>query len=226
KDAALVAAAVLSNRYITDRFLPDKAIDLMDEAAAKLRTEIDSMPAELDEIQRRIMQLEIEREALKKETDVSSKERLEKIEKELAELKTSSAALQAQWKSEKESVQRVRALREQMDDVKNQIAQAERAYDLNKAAELKYGKVIELERQLRAEEERAVTQKGAQRLLKEEVDEEDIAEVVSRWTGVPVSKLLEGEMKKLLALEDELHQRVIGQDEAVLAVSEAVLRAR
>ena len=226
KDAALVAAAVLSNRYITDRFLPDKAIDLMDEAAAKLRTEIDSMPAELDEIQRRIMQLEIEREALKKETDVSSKERLEKIEKELAELKTSSAALQAQWKSEKESVQRVRALREQMDDVKNQIAQAERAYDLNKAAELKYGKVIELERQLKAEEERAVTQKGAQRLLKEEVDEEDIAEVVSRWTGVPVSKLLEGEMKKLLALESELHQRVIGQDEAVLAVSESVLRAR
>jgi len=226
KDAALVAAAVLSNRYITDRFLPDKAIDLMDEAAAKLRTEIDSMPAELDEIQRRIMQLEIEREALKKETDVSSKERLEKIEKELAELKTGSAALQAQWKSEKESVQRVRALREQMDDVKNQIAQAERAYDLNKAAELKYGKVIELERQLKAEEERAVTQKGAQRLLKEEVDEEDIAEVVSRWTGVPVSKLLEGEMKKLLALESELHQRVIGQDEAVLAVSESVLRAR
>ena len=226
KDAALVAAAVLSNRYITDRFLPDKAIDLVDEAAAKLRTEIDSMPAELDEIQRRIMQLEIEREALKKESDVASKERLAKIEKELAELKTSSSALQAQWKSEKESVQRVRALREQMDDVKNQIAQAERAYDLNKAAELKYGKVIELERQLRAEEERAVTQKGAQRLLKEEVDEEDIAEVVSRWTGVPVSKLLEGEMKKLLALEDELHQRVIGQDEAVLAVSEAVLRAR
>ena len=226
KDAALVAAAVLSNRYITDRFLPDKAIDLVDEAAAKLRTEIDSMPAELDEIQRRIMQLEIEREALKKESDVASKERLAKIEKELAELKTSSSALQAQWKSEKESVQRVRALREQMDDVKNQIAQAERAYDLNKAAELKYGKVIELERQLKAEEERAVTQKGAQRLLKEEVDEEDIAEVVSRWTGVPVSKLLEGEMKKLLALEDELHQRVIGQDEAVLAVSEAVLRAR
>jgi ATP-dependent Clp protease ATP-binding subunit ClpB len=226
KDAALVAAAVLSNRYITDRFLPDKAIDLVDEAAAKLRTEIDSMPAELDEIQRRIMQLEIEREALKKESDIASKERLAKIEKELAELKTSSAALQAQWKSEKESVQRVRALREQMDDVRNQIAQAERAYDLNKAAELKYGKAIELERQLKAEEERAVTQNGAQRLLKEEVDEEDIADVVSRWTGIPVSKLLEGEMKKLLTLEDELHKRVIGQDEAVLAVSEAVLRAR
>jgi ATP-dependent Clp protease ATP-binding subunit ClpB len=226
KDAALVAAAVLSNRYITDRFLPDKAIDLVDEAAAKLRTEIDSMPAELDEIQRRVMQLEIEREALKKESDVASKDRLAKIERELAELKTGSAALQAQWKSEKEAVQRVRAIREQLDDVKIQIAQAERAYDLNKAAELKYGKLIALERQLKAEEDRAAAQKGVRRLLKEEVDEEDIAEVVSRWTGVPVSKLLEGEMKKLLALEDQLHQRVIGQDEAVQAVAEAVLRAR
>jgi ATP-dependent Clp protease ATP-binding subunit ClpB len=226
KDAALVAAAVLSNRYITDRFLPDKAIDLVDEAAAKLRTEIDSMPAELDEIQRRVMQLEIEREALKKESDVASKDRLAKIERELAELKTGSAALQAQWKSEKEAVQRVRAIREQLDEVKIQIAQAERAYDLNKAAELKYGKLIALERQLKAEEDRAAAQKGGRRLLKEEVDEEDIAEVVSRWTGVPVSKLLEGEMKKLLALEEQLHQRVIGQDEAVQAVAEAVLRAR
>jgi ATP-dependent Clp protease ATP-binding subunit ClpB len=225
KDAALVAAAVLSNRYITDRFLPDKAIDLVDEAAAKLRTEIDSMPAELDEILRRTMQLEIEREALKKESDTASKERLGKIERELADLKTESSALQAQWKSEKESVQRVRLLREQLDEVKVQIAQAERAYDLNKAAELKYGKLIELERQLKAEEERT-TKQGSSRLLKEEVDEEDIAEVVSRWTGVPVSKLLEGEMKKLLALEDELHKRVIGQDEAVTAVAEAVLRAR
>jgi ATP-dependent Clp protease ATP-binding subunit ClpB len=226
KDAALVAAAVLSNRYITDRFLPDKAIDLVDEAAAKLRTEIDSMPAELDEIQRRIMQLEIEREALKKESDVASRDRLAKIERELAELKTESAALQAQWKSEKEAVQRVRAIREQLDDVKIQIAQAERAYDLNKAAELKYGELIALDRQLKAEEDRAAAQKGGRRLLKEEVDEEDIAEVVSRWTGVPVSKLLEGEMKKLLALEEQLHQRVIGQDEAVQAVAEAVLRAR
>src|SRR6185437_7390465 len=219
-------AAVLSNRYITDRFLPDKAIDLVDEAAAKLRTEIDSMPAELDEILRRTMQLEIEREALKKESDAASKDRLAKIERELADLKTESGALQAQWKNEKESVQRVRALREQLDEVKVQIAQAERAYDLNKAAELKYGRQIELERQLKAEEERTTVQPGTQRLLKEEVDEEDIADVVSRWTGVPVSKLLEGEMKKLLALEDELHQRVIGQDEAVLAVSEAIIRAR
>jgi ATP-dependent Clp protease ATP-binding subunit ClpB len=226
KDTALVAAAVLSNRYISDRFLPDKAIDLVDEAAAKLRTEIDSMPAELDETQRRVMQLEIEREALKKEPDPASKERLAKIERELAELKTESATLQSQWKNEKEAVQRLRALREQLDDVKIQIAQAERAYDLNKAAELKYGRQIELERQLKAEEERAEAQKSTQRLLKEEVDEEDIAQVVSRWTGVPVSKLLEGEMKKLLDLENELHERVIGQDEAVLAVAEAVLRAR
>ncbi len=226
KDTALVGAAVLSNRYITDRFLPDKAIDLVDEAAAKLRTEIDSMPGELDELLRRTMQLEIEREALKKETDAVSKERLAKIEKELAELKTSSSALQAQWQTEKEGVQRVRALREQIDAVKVEIAQAERAYDLNKAAELKYGQLTELERQLNAEQERISARQGSARLLKEEVDEEDIADVVSRWTGVPVSKLLEGELKKLLVLEDELHQRVIGQDEAVLAVAEAVIRAR
>ena len=223
KDTALVAAAVLSNRYITDRFLPDKAIDLVDEAAAKLRTEIDSMPSELDEILRRTMQLEIERQALKKESDAVSKERLTRIEKELAELKTQAAALQAQWQTEKEGVQRVRAIREQIDQAKIEISQAERAYDLNKAAELKYGRLTGLERQLAAEQERV---SSATRLLKEEVDEEDIAEVVSRWTGVPVSKLLEGEMKKLLALEDELHKRVIGQDEAVMAVAEAVIRAR
>jgi len=226
KDTALVGAAVLSNRYITDRFLPDKAIDLVDEAAAKLRTEIDSMPTELDEILRRSMQLEIEREALKKESDAVSKERLTRIEKELAELKTQGSALQAQWQAEKEAVQRVRALREQMDQMKGEIAQAERAYDLNKAAELKYGRLTALERQLNAEEARVAGDKSGTRLLKEEVDEEDIAEVVSRWTGVPVSKLLEGEMKKLLALEDELHKRVIGQDEAVLAVAEAIIRAR
>jgi ATP-dependent Clp protease ATP-binding subunit ClpB len=227
KDAALVAAAVLSNRYITDRFLPDKAIDLVDEAAAKLRTEIDSMPSALDEILRRTMQLEIEREALKKEKDAASKDRLSKIEHELAELKTSSSALKAQWDTEKEAVQRVRSLREQMDDVKNQIAQAERAYDLNKAAELKYGTLTELDRQLKTEEARTSANMGSTtRLLKEEVDEEDIASVVSRWTGIPVSKLLEGEMKKLLSLEEELHRRVIGQDEAVTAVAEAVLRAR
>ncbi|MDQ2711237.1 MAG: ATP-dependent chaperone ClpB [Acidobacteriota bacterium] len=226
KDTALVGAAVMSNRYITDRFLPDKAIDLVDEAAAKLRTEIDSMPSELDEILRRTMQLEIEREALKKESDSTSKERLTRIEKELAELKTQSSALQAQWQTEKEGVERVRALREQSEQVKVEIAQAERAYDLNKAAELKYGRLSQIEAQLRAEEERVAGKQSGTRLLKEEVDEEDIAEVVSRWTGVPVSKLLEGEMKKLLALEDDLHKRVIGQDEAVMAVAEAVIRAR
>ena len=226
KDSALVAAAVLSNRYISDRFLPDKAIDLVDEAAAKLRTEIDSMPADLDEIMRRTMQLEIEREALKKESDAASKDRLKKIEKELADLKSEADALKAQWQAEKQGVQRLRALREQLEQVKIEIEKAERQYDLNKAAELKYGKLTELERKLRAEELRLAEKQSTKRLLKEEVDEEDIAEVVSRWTGVPVSKLLEGEMRKLLHLEEELHQRVIGQDEAVKAVSEAVMRAR
>jgi ATP-dependent Clp protease ATP-binding subunit ClpB len=226
KDAALVAAAVLSNRYISDRFLPDKAIDLVDEAAAKLRTEIDSMPAELDEITRRTMQLEIEREALKKEKDVASKERLAKIEKELAELKGESDTLRAQWQAEKEGVQKLRTLREQIDQTKIAIEQAERQYDLNKAAELKYGKLLSLEKELKAEEERLASKQGATRLIKEEVDEEDIAEVVSRWTHIPVSKLLEGEVQKLLHLEEELHRRVVGQDEAVTAVAEAVVRAR
>jgi ATP-dependent Clp protease ATP-binding subunit ClpB len=226
KDSALVAAAVLSNRYITDRFLPDKAIDLVDESAAKLRTEIDSMPSELDEILRRSMQLEIEREALKKESDAASKERLAKIEKEVADLKDQASALQAQWQAEKDAVQRLRAIREQLEQTKIEIEKAERQYDLNKAAELKYGRLADLERKLNAEQARLDQKQSGTRLLKEEVDEEDIAEVVSRWTGVPVSKLLEGEMQKLLHLEDELHKRVIGQDEAVLAVAEAVMRAR
>ncbi len=226
KDSALVAAAVLSNRYISDRFLPDKAIDLVDEAAAKLRTEIDSMPADLDEILRRIMQLEIEREALKKESDAASKDRLKKLEKEVADLKSESTALQAQWQAEKQAVQRLRGLREQIDQTRTEIEKAERQYDLNRAAELKYGKLTDLERQLKEQETRLAEKQTGKRLLKEEVDEEDIAAVVSRWTGVPVSKLLEGEMQKLLHLEDELHQRVIGQDEAVRAVAEAVMRAR
>ncbi len=226
KDSALVAAAVLSNRYITDRFLPDKAIDLVDEAAAKLRTEIDSMPAELDETLRRIMQLEIEREALKKESDAASKDRLKKIEKEVADLKSDSSALKAQWQAEKEGVQRLRTLREQQEQTRTEIEKAERQYDLNRAAELKYGKLTELDRKLKAEEARLAEKQSGKRLLKEEVDEEDIADVVSRWTGVPVSKLLEGEMQKLLHLEEELHQRIIGQDEAVQAVAEAVMRAR
>jgi ATP-dependent Clp protease ATP-binding subunit ClpB len=225
KDAALVAAAVLSDRYITDRFLPDKAIDLVDEAAARLRTEIDSMPVELDETRRRIMQLEIEREALRKEKDKPSKERLAKLEKELADLKADSDELMARWQAEKDAVQRLRGLREQVEQTKLEIGQAERQYDLNRAAELKYGKLAQLERQL-AEEEKASKQQGGPRLIKEEVDEEDIAAVVSRWTGVPVTKLLAGEMQKLLHLEDELHKRVIGQDEAVTAVAEAVIRAR
>jgi ATP-dependent Clp protease ATP-binding subunit ClpB len=226
KDAALVSAAVLSNRYITDRFLPDKAIDLVDEAAAKLRTEIDSLPAELDEVNRRVMQLEIEREALKKETDSASRERLRKLEKELADSKATADALKARWQNEKNAVQKVREIREQIEQVKHQIEQAERNYDLNRAAELKYGKLPELERTLKAQEASAADTNGAPRLLKEEVGEEDIAAVVSRWTGVPVTKLLEGEKEKLLHLGDELHRRVIGQDEAVEAVAEAVIRAR
>jgi ATP-dependent Clp protease ATP-binding subunit ClpB len=223
KDSALVAAAILSDRYISDRFLPDKAIDLVDESAAKLRTEIDSMPAELDEIQRRRMQLEIERQALKKEKDAASKDRLAKLENEIANLRAEGDALQARWQLEKQSVQKLREYREQIDQVKVEIEQAERQYDLNKAAELKYGKLRQLQAQLQEAESVA---KGPKQLLKEEVGEEDIAAVVSRWTGVPVSKLLEGEMQKLLHLEEELHQRVIGQDEAVTAVAEAVIRAR
>ncbi len=226
KDAALVAAAVLSSRYITERFLPDKAIDLVDEAAARLRTEIDSMPAELDEARRRIMQLEIEREALRKEKDAASKERLARLEKELADDKASSDALTARWQNEKKSVERLQKLREQVEQIKTEIEQAERQYDLNRAAELKYGKLVAVERQLQEETARSAADASKGRLIKEEVDEEDIAEVVSRWTGVPVTRLMEGEMQKLLQLEDELHKRVVGQDEAVTAVSEAVIRAR
>src|SRR3982751_5878015 len=210
KDAALVAAAVFSNRYITDRFLPDKAIDLVDEAAARLRTEIDSMPAAMDEAKRRIMQLEIEREALRKEKDAASRERLAKVDKELADLRGEFDALSARWQTEKDAVQRLARTREEIEQTKTQIEQAERQYDLNRAAELKYGKLSQLERQLQEETERVNRQSGS-RLVKEEVDEEDIAEVVSRWTGVPVTKLLEGEMQKLLHLEDELHRRVVGQ---------------
>ncbi len=226
KDAALVAAAILSNRYIADRFLPDKAIDLVDEAAAKLRTEIDSMPAELDETLRRVMQLEIEREALKREKDDASKERLAKLEKELANLRADSDATKAKWQTEKRAVQRLRTLREQTEQVKVDIEKAERQYDLNKAAELKYGKLVQLENQLKTELENFSKKQGGKPLIKEEVDEQDIAEVVSRWTKIPVSRLLEGEVQKLLHLDVELHKRVIGQNEAVEAVAEAVVRAR
>ncbi|HKQ03675.1 MAG TPA: ATP-dependent chaperone ClpB [Blastocatellia bacterium] len=226
KDSALVAAAVLSERYISDRFLPDKAIDLVDEAAAKLRTEIDSMPAELDEKSRRIMQLEIEREALKKETDEASQRRLEKLEKELADLRAEADQMSAQWQAEKESVQKLRTLRAEIEQTKIEIEKAQREYDLNRAAELQYGKLTQLEQQLREYQEGLENKQARGRLLKEEVDEEDIAEVVSRWTGIPVSKLLEGELQKLLSLEEHLHERVVGQDEAVSAVSDAVIRAR
>jgi ATP-dependent Clp protease ATP-binding subunit ClpB len=225
KDSALVAAAVLSDRYIADRFLPDKAIDLVDEAAARLRTEIDSMPAELDEITRRVLQLEIEREALKKETDAASRDRLGKLEEELTRLQAEAATLRGQWEREKAAIERPRQLRKRIEEVKVDIEKATRAYDLNRVAELQYGTLAGLERELKEEEERAQTE-GGRRLIKEEVDEEDIAEVVSRWTGIPLSKLMEGEMQKLLRLEEELHERVVGQDEAVRAVADAVLRAR
>ncbi len=225
KDAALVAAAVMSSRYITDRFLPDKAIDLIDEAAAKLRTEIDSMPQELDEVSRRVMQLEIEREALRKEDDAASRRRLEAIDKEVADLKKEQADLRAQWESEKNASVKLRELREQIEQTKVQIEQAERQYDLNRAAELKYGKLGQLQKDLDAEEHRLAASDGG-RISKEEVDEDDIAEIIARWTGIPVSKLLEGEKQKLLNLEGELHHRVIGQNEAVDAVAEAVLRSR
>jgi ATP-dependent Clp protease ATP-binding subunit ClpB len=226
KDSALVAAAVLSHRYITDRFLPDKAIDLVDEAAARLRTEIESVPVELDEVQRRVMQLEIEREALKKEKDKASKERLQKLEKELADLKARADALRSQWQVERQAVERLRKLRQEIDQTRIEIEQAERAYDLNKAAELRYGKLTDLERRLQSEEELLQKKQGGSRLIKEEVDEEDIAEVVSRWTGIPVSRLMQGEIEKLLQLGDHLHKRVIGQNEAVEAVADAVIRAR
>ncbi len=226
KDAALVSAAVLSNRYITDRFLPDKAIDLVDEAAARLRTEMDSMPTELDERTRRIMQLEIEREALKKENDAASRERLSKLEKELADLKAEADALRARWQQEKDAAARLRGLKEQIEQTRVEIEQAQRAYDYNKAAELQYGRLKQLEAQLAEEQAKLSAGEGAPRLIKEEVDEDDIAAVVSRWTGIPVTKLLEGEIGKLTHLEEELHKRVIGQDEAVTAVAEAVIRAR
>jgi ATP-dependent Clp protease ATP-binding subunit ClpB len=225
KDSALVQAAVLSNRYISDRFLPDKAIDLIDEAAAKLRTEIDSMPSELDELMRRTMQLEIEREALRKEKDAASKKRLEKIEKELADLKEKGNSLKTLWEEEKRELSRHRDLKSEIEQVKFEIEKAERNYDLNRAAEFKYGRLTQLEKEL--EEMSAQTNgENGSRLLKEEVDEEDIADVVAKWTGIPVSKLMQGEMEKLMNLEDHLHRRVIGQDEAVRAVSDAIIRAR
>ncbi|MCC7264367.1 MAG: ATP-dependent chaperone ClpB [Candidatus Latescibacteria bacterium] len=224
QDNALVGAAVLSNRYISDRFLPDKAIDLVDEACAMIRTEIDSMPAALDDLTRRVMQLEIEEAALKKEKDKSSQDRLEVLRRELAELKSQATAMRAQWETEKQAIGQVRQVREQIEQVRRQIEEAQRRSDLNQAAELKHGRLPELERRLRAEEEQS--HQAGTRLLREEVTEEEVAEIVSRWTGIPVTRLVEGEREKLLRLDQLLHQRVIGQNEAVQLVADAVIRAR
>jgi ATP-dependent Clp protease ATP-binding subunit ClpB len=225
KDAALVAAAVLSHRYIADRFLPDKAIDLIDEAASKLRMEIDSMPAELDEIERRVMQLEIEREALRKESDAASKERLEKLEKELSTLKEDRTRLSAQWQQEKDAIQVVRGKKEELERLRLEVEQAQRSGDYARASELQYGRVPELEREVAAHDQSASTE-GPGQMLKEQVDEEDIAEVVARWTHIPVSRLMEGEVQKLIHMEDRLHARVVGQHDAVVAVANAMRRAR
>ena len=226
KDAALVAAAVLSQRYIADRFLPDKAIDLMDEAASKLRMEIDSMPVELDEVRRRIMQLEIEREALRKEKDKASQERLAKLEKDLADFKEQDTQLRSHWEQEKEAIQAGRQLKEQLERVRVEVEQAQRSGDYAVASELQYGRVPQLEAQIKEQETRLQALQQAKSMLKEDVDEEDIAEVVGKWTGIPVSRLLEGEVHKLLKMEDRLHQRVVGQDEAVVSVANAIRRAR
>lgn len=224
KDAALVAAAVLAHRYISERFLPDKAIDLVDEAAARIRTEIDSMPVELDDVERRILQLEVEREALRKEDDPASKERLERLERELAELKERQAALRAQWQREKEQIQSLQSLKEQIERTHHEIEQAERAADYERAARLRYTTLRELEAKLKKLE--AEFEASGPRLLKQEVDEDDIAEVVSRWTGIPVAKLMEGETEKLIKMEERLRERVVGQDEALRAVANAIRRAR
>ncbi|NIN67321.1 MAG: ATP-dependent chaperone ClpB [Anaerolineae bacterium] len=226
QDSAVIASATLSDRYISDRFLPDKAIDLIDEAASRLRMEIDSKPAELDEIDRKIMQLEIEREALKKEKDEASKERLERLEKELAELQEESNRMKAHWQLERDAIQKIRQQKEKMEQTKLEIEQAERHADLEQAARLRYGQLAELEAQLKESEARLRELQADQLMLKEEVDGEDIAEVVSKWTGIPISKLIEGEVEKLLKMEERLHMRVVGQDEAIEAVSNAVRRAR
>ena len=226
-DNALIAAATLSHRYISDRFLPDKAIDLIDEACSMIKTEMESMPTELDEISRKIMQLEIEETALSKEKDEISKQRLQDIQKEKAELKTKFDSMKAKWDNEKASIVKVQKLREDIEKVNSQIEQAERNYELNKAAELKYGKLPELQKQLKIEEEKAEKEKSADdNLLRNKVTEDEIAKIISRWTGIPVAKLIEGEREKLLHLSEILHKRVIGQDEAVEKVSEAIIRSR
>ena len=226
KDSAIVAAATLSNRYITDRFLPDKAIDLIDEAASKLRIEIDSMPQEIDVLEREILQLEIERQALSRETDEKSKHRLEDIERRIADLNEKSSAMKAKWQSEKDEIEKMRTLKAQLDESKTELERARQAGDLNKAAELQYGRIPEIEKLLEIEQLRLEELQSEGVFLKEEVDEEDVAEVVAKWTGVPISKMLEGEMQKLVQMEEKLRTRVIGQDEALEAVANAVRRAR
>jgi ATP-dependent Clp protease ATP-binding subunit ClpB len=226
QDTALVAAAVLSDRYITDRFLPDKAIDLIDEAASRLRIEIDSMPTEVDEVERRMRQIEIEREALKKEKDEASRERLEKLEKELADLKEESEELLAHWQNEKEAITRIRELKERIEELRYEEQKAEREGNLERAAELQYGTIVEAEGRLEEENRRLLELQKDRKMLKEEVDEEDVAEVVAKWTGIPVSRLMEGEVEKLVHMEDRLRRRVVGQDEAISAVSNAIRRAR
>src|SRR5690606_30319342 len=227
QDRALVAATTLSNRYITDRFLPDKAIDLVDEACATIRVEIDSMPSELDEVTRRVMQLEIEEAALKKEEDIVSQERLTNLQKELTALKEKANAMERKWEEEKKEIVKIQEKREQLEKFKRELEDAQNNYDLEKAAELRHGKIPAMKREMKALEEKiAEKQKDEDRLVREEVTEEEIADIVAKWTGIPVAKLVEGEREKLLRLEEILHKRVIGQDEAVQLVSEAVLRAR
>jgi ATP-dependent Clp protease ATP-binding subunit ClpB len=226
QDTALVAAATLSHRYISDRFLPDKAIDLVDEACARLRTEIDSMPAQLDEISRRVTRLEIEEAALAKETDPASRSRLEELRRELADLRAEADAMHAQWEAERQAIRRVQDLRQELEQVRHQADEAERSYDLNRAAELRYGRLADLERRLASEEQQLAAKQGEHRLLREVVTEEEIAEIVAAWTGIPVSRLKEGEREKLLRLDEILRERVIGQEEAVKLVSDAIIRAR
>ena len=226
QDGALVAAVTLSHRYITDRFLPDKAIDLVDEACARLRTEIDSMPAELDELTRKVTRLEIEEAALSKETDAASKARLEELRKELADLRAEADARHAQWEAERQAIRRVQELRGELERLRHEAEEAERNYDLNRAAELRYGEITALERRLEAAEEQLATRQGRNPLLREVVTEDEIAEIVAAWTGIPVARLQEGEREKLLKLDEILHERVVGQDEAVQLVADAVIRAR
>ena len=226
KDSAIIAAAMLSHRYISDRFLPDKAVDLIDEAASRLRIEIDSVPVEIDEVQRKIMQLEIERQALKKEKDKASVERLKKLEKELADLKEEVAEKKVKWDNEKKAILRIREIKEKIEKTKQMMKEAEREVNYSRLAELQYGEMARLENELKKEEEKLAELQKSQKMLKEEVDEEDVAEVVSKWTGIPVSRMLEGEVEKLVHMEERLKQRVVGQDDAIIAVSNAVRRAR